>query len=141
MVWVTDERCLALFTAGAIVRDPHHCESPTCREQDLNLRRTEFGLSWIKLCSSDNHYTTVITKHTVLLRLNTFFESKLLPNYYQLQIITNYYQVITNIVVCSGNLAPALFDCFEVIPNNNLFYLRSWHYIGIVLCKVFAIYG
>ena len=28
MVWLTDERGLALFPAGTIVRDPHHCESP-----------------------------------------------------------------------------------------------------------------
>ena len=31
---------LALFPAGTIVRDPHHRESPTRREQGLNLRRT-----------------------------------------------------------------------------------------------------
>ena len=35
-----DERCLDLFPAGTIVRDPHHREFPTRREQDLNLRRT-----------------------------------------------------------------------------------------------------
>ena len=39
-LWLTDERRLALFTAGTIVRDPHHRESPTRRKQDLNLRRT-----------------------------------------------------------------------------------------------------
>ena len=27
------------FQPGTIVRDPHHRESPTRREQDLNLRR------------------------------------------------------------------------------------------------------
>ena len=37
---VTDERYLVLFPAGIIVRDPHHRESPTRCEQDLNLRRT-----------------------------------------------------------------------------------------------------
>ena len=37
---VTDKRRLALFPAGTIVRDPHHRESPTRREQDMNLRRT-----------------------------------------------------------------------------------------------------
>ena len=53
-VWLTDERRLALFPAGTIVRDPHHRESLTRRKQDLNLRR-----AWVlKLCSSDNHYTT-----------------------------------------------------------------------------------
>ena len=37
VVWLTDERRLALFSAGPIVRDPHHRESPTRREQGLNL--------------------------------------------------------------------------------------------------------
>ena len=31
---------VALFSAGTIVRDPHHRESLTRREQDLNLHRT-----------------------------------------------------------------------------------------------------
>ena len=39
VVWLTDERRLALFPAATIVRDPHHFKSPTRREQDLNLRR------------------------------------------------------------------------------------------------------
>ena len=30
---VTDERRVALFPAGTIVRDPHHRESPTRHEQ------------------------------------------------------------------------------------------------------------
>ena len=37
---VADEKRLALFLAGTIVRDPHHHESPTSREQDLSLRRS-----------------------------------------------------------------------------------------------------
>ena len=28
VVWLTDKRCLALFPAGTIIRDPHHHESP-----------------------------------------------------------------------------------------------------------------
>ena len=40
VVWLTDERGLALFPAGTILRDPHHRESPTRREQNLNLCRT-----------------------------------------------------------------------------------------------------
>ena len=40
LVRLTDERHLAIFPAGTIVRDPHHRESPTSREQGLNLRRT-----------------------------------------------------------------------------------------------------
>ena len=38
--WLTDERPLALFSPGTIVRDPQHRESPTRREQNLNLCRT-----------------------------------------------------------------------------------------------------
>ena len=34
VVWLTEERRLAF------VRDPHHRESPTPREQGLNLHRT-----------------------------------------------------------------------------------------------------
>ena len=48
VVWLTDERRLALFPAETIVRDLHHRESLTRREQSLNLRR---------ICS-DSHYTT-----------------------------------------------------------------------------------
>ena len=40
VVWLTDGRRLALFLAGTIVRDTHHRESPTRREQVLSLRRT-----------------------------------------------------------------------------------------------------
>ena len=40
VVWLTDERRLALFPLGTIVRYPYRRESPTRREQDLNLRRT-----------------------------------------------------------------------------------------------------
>ena len=58
VVWLTDERRLALFPAGTIVRDPHHHESPTHRELDLNCVQPEFRLKWMKLCISDNHYTT-----------------------------------------------------------------------------------
>ena len=43
LVWLTDETRLALFPDGTIVRDPHHRESPTRREQGLNLRR-----SWVQ---------------------------------------------------------------------------------------------
>ena len=39
VVWLTNERRLALFPAGTIVRDPHHRESPTHLEQGLNMRR------------------------------------------------------------------------------------------------------
>ena len=41
VVWLTNERRLALFSAWTIAtRDFHNRESPTRREQDLNLCRT-----------------------------------------------------------------------------------------------------
>ena len=49
---------LALFPAGTTVRDPHHHESATRLEQDWTFAEPEFKLYWMKLCSSDNHYTT-----------------------------------------------------------------------------------
>ena len=39
VVWLTNEQRLVLFPAGTIIRDPHHRESPTRREQGLNLLR------------------------------------------------------------------------------------------------------
>ena len=55
-VWLTDERRSALFPSGTIVRLPRHLESPTLCEQDLT--EPELRLCWMKLCSSDNHYST-----------------------------------------------------------------------------------
>ena len=40
LVWLTDERHLALFPAGTIVRDRYHRKSPIRHKQVLNLRRT-----------------------------------------------------------------------------------------------------
>ena len=62
VVLLTDERLLALFPAGTMVRDHHHRESPLRRGQDLNLRRTWVSLCWIKFCGSDNHYTTALQR-------------------------------------------------------------------------------
>ena len=40
LVWLTNERHLAIFPAGTIVRYPHHCKSLTHCEKNLNLHRT-----------------------------------------------------------------------------------------------------
>ena len=40
MEWLIDERRLGLFLAGTILRDPHHRESLTHQEYDMNVRRT-----------------------------------------------------------------------------------------------------
>ena len=55
---VDRRKTFSLVSSWDHVRDPHHLESPTCSEQDLNLRRTSVQTCWIKLCSSDNKYTT-----------------------------------------------------------------------------------
>ena len=44
VVWLTNERRLALFPAGIIVRDPHHRKSPTLSKQGLNLQNLGSGL-------------------------------------------------------------------------------------------------
>ena len=82
VVWLTDEWRSALFPVGTIVREPHHRESLTRREQGLSMRRS---LSCMELCSSDNHYTTVPIGVTfpkldyVELTLNT---QEYLPNFF-----------------------------------------------------------
>ena len=50
--WQT-KSVLALFPAGIIVREPHHCESPTRHEQDLNLHRT-----WVQALLNEVVITT-----------------------------------------------------------------------------------
>ena len=57
VVWLTDEMRLALFPAGTIVRDPHHRVAAASRV--WTYAEPEFRLRWMKLCSSDNHCTTV----------------------------------------------------------------------------------
>ena len=39
----------ALFLAGTIARDSHYRKTPTCREQDLNLRRI-----WVQTLLNEN---------------------------------------------------------------------------------------
>ena len=40
VVWLINERRLALSPARAITRVPHHRKPPTCHKQDMNLPRT-----------------------------------------------------------------------------------------------------
>ena len=53
------DRRKALFPAGTIIGGPHQRESPTHREHDLTCAEPEFRLSWMTLCSGENHYTPV----------------------------------------------------------------------------------
>ena len=56
VVWLTDERRFALFPARTIVRDPHIRESPTRREQDLNLRRTFLSFRIVPILTNSLHF-------------------------------------------------------------------------------------
>ena len=68
VVWLTNKRRLALFPVGTIVRDPHHCESPTRCKQGLNLRRTDSGLvEW----SCAVVITTTPRRHNLMEKLDS----------------------------------------------------------------------
>ena len=49
----------AIFPAGTTVGDSRHRKSPTHREKIWTWAEPEFRLCPMKLCSSDNYYTTV----------------------------------------------------------------------------------
>ena len=49
-----------LFPAGTTVRDPHHHTVPTHCEKIWTCAEAVFGLCWLKLCCSDDHYTKKI---------------------------------------------------------------------------------
>ena len=55
---LADKRCLALFSAGTIVRNPHNRGSPHATGRFWTWAESDFRLTWMKLCSSDKHYTT-----------------------------------------------------------------------------------
>ena len=60
VVCLTNERHLALFPAGTIVRDPHHLESPTRCEQDIAMLLLTFcyvGKLTGQVLKSNNLYT------------------------------------------------------------------------------------
>ena len=59
LVWLTDERHLALFPARIIVRDFPITNFGHAISRIWTCAEPEFRLWWIKLCSSDNRYTMV----------------------------------------------------------------------------------
>ena len=83
VVWLTDERYLALFPAGTIVRDPHHRESPTRHAQGLNLRRTNLssGLVEWSCAVGTNHYIPASISAWILIKNVTLSFSINWPNY------------------------------------------------------------
>ena len=62
VVWFTDKRRVGLFPAKTIVRDPHHCESPTCCEQDEPVHNLSLGFvewSCVAVNTIPLHYTVM----------------------------------------------------------------------------------
>ena len=45
---VTEKRCLTLSPAGTTVKDPHHREPPTRREQGLKNLRRNLSLGFVE---------------------------------------------------------------------------------------------
>ena len=52
MVLLTYETRLAVFPTGTIVRDPHHRESPTLREQDVTFANLIFSGEIVRVTDS-----------------------------------------------------------------------------------------
>ena len=80
VVWLSDERHLALFPAGTIVRDTDHLESLSSRI--WTCAELEVRLCWMKLSSSTplhhhttNHYSMVSQQWSMYIL--TCFESNL----------------------------------------------------------------
>ena len=71
MVRMTDERHLTLFPARTIVRDPHHHDFQHVASRIWTWAEPEFRLCWMKLCSSDNHYTMAPVEARIKTKKNT----------------------------------------------------------------------
>ena len=100
VVWLTDERCLALFPARTTARNPHYRESPTRGEQD-NISN---GKYWRRPSLIRN-----------LLNVKHYAPSKLTHWKYQIiKILENCFQKI---------------NYFPWIKLNTIWiHLKYWHY-------------
>ena len=66
-VWLTNERRLAIFPAGTIVRDPHYLEAPIRRQRYLTRRQQYLGfVEWS--CDMINllYYSVTYYSHDVI---------------------------------------------------------------------------
>ena len=87
-----------LFPVGTTVRDPHHHTVPTRCEKIWTCAEAVFGLCWLKLCCSDDHYTKKIEVDPQswswkpnwyhLVFMINFEEGLLLPNLFCVVAIT-----------------------------------------------------
>ena len=69
MVWLTNERHLAFFRAGTIVKDPPIVNLWQAASKISTCAEPEFRLCWMKFCSSDNYYTMapLVSSRTIYL--------------------------------------------------------------------------
>ena len=63
VVWLTDEKGLVSFPARTIVRDLYHTKLLHTVSRIWTCAEPESKLSWLKLSSTDNHYTAVLYQH------------------------------------------------------------------------------
>ena len=112
------QRRVALFPAGTIVRDPHYRESPTRRKQNLNLQRTR--LTWMKLCSSDNHYTTLPLNSKIGLAIVSNIVKYLLPSieYRKPTCSSGFWKTFSSIL---------LLPDFLNFPQNGVRHITLWY--------------
>ena len=93
VVWLTDERRLALFPAGTIVRDLHHRESPTRRAgfepaQNLSLGLVEWSCAVVMttlILSGGNFFTIYVLSQYIgywinFQHLHTFTYQRKIPS-------------------------------------------------------------
>ena len=100
VVWLTDERRLALFPARTIARDPHHRESPTRGEQD-NIANGKYWRrsSLIRNLLNVKHYAPYKSTYSK-------------------------YQIIKILVNCFQKM-----NCFSWIKLTPIrIHLKYWHY-------------
>ena len=104
---VDHQKAFTLFSAT--VRDSHHQEPPTHHMQDLSLCWTfvVVRFCWMKLCSSDNHYTTtsIAKREKVLWQAFRIFQysSRIIYSPFPLIILTDF---LLNPVSCTQQMAP-----------------------------------
>lgn len=79
---MTNQRRLALFTAGTIFRDFHHHEYSTCIKQDLNHHKT-----WVQASLNDKYFSSSDKRYTTAPKLILTIVSSLFKRGYS--IITN----------------------------------------------------
>ena len=95
-VWLTNERCLALFSDRTIVRYSHHRNLRHAASRIWTFPEPEFKISRTKLWSSDNHYTKAPynphTTVTLILRCRNLYLS------YKVRVYIKIYKHVARLI-------------------------------------------